>query len=115
MVYVHIDDNELLCLAILADTLLPLIDLSAQVICDARHSLCSESEVFLDVAAALLQEQERLGPKQYLIVYQLAKIIHLVQFFGRDLCHVAERGKFAQTRSLRPGKLLMHDRPELLI
>ena len=54
MVYVHIDDNELLCLAVLADTLRPFIDLSAQIISDARHFSCAVSEVFLDVAAAPL-------------------------------------------------------------
>ena len=57
MVYMHIDDNEFLRLAVLADTLRPLIDLSAQVFRDARHPSCPEPEVSLDVTAALLQKQ----------------------------------------------------------
>ena len=40
MVYVHNDDYDFLCLTVLADTLRPIIDVSAQVFRDARHLLC---------------------------------------------------------------------------
>ena len=80
--------------------LLPNVDASAQVFRDARHLLWPWSEVFPDVATALLQEYKRFGPKQHLLVYEFDEAIQLVHFFGIDLSFVAKCDKFSQTRIL---------------